>query len=223
MAVALTVRSEDGLALEAAADEPAGEAVAVAVICHPHPRMGGTMNAPLLLALRDELVARSWAVLRFNFRGIGASEGDASDGVAEVADARGALAEARTRWPEVPVALAGWSFGAAVAVRTAGGDGGLLAVAAIAPAVVPRPGVTAGLPDPSTVRLAAPVLFVCGDNDHLVALEDCRRWARAAGARVEVVHGGNHFFWGRYDALTSLVADFLDDPHDFETEASGNS
>ena len=218
-----TIRSDDGLALEAALDEPDRPPVAAAVFCHPHPRMGGTMNAPLLLALRDALVARAWAVLRFNFRGIGASEGEAADGVAEVADARGALAEARRRWPEVPHALLGWSFGAAVAVRTAADDHDLLAVAAIAPAVVARPGITAGLPDPAGVRLAAPLLMVCGDNDHLVAVDDCLRWARVAGGRVEVVRGGNHFFWGRYGELTSIVADFLDDPHEYETGASENS
>ncbi|HEX2050233.1 MAG TPA: alpha/beta hydrolase, partial [Actinomycetota bacterium] len=119
---AATLRSDDGLALEAAIDEPGRPPVAAVVVCHPHPRMGGTMDAPLLLALRDALVARSWAVLRFNFRGVGASEGEASDGIAEVADARGALAEARRRWPDAPLALAGWSFGAAVAVRAEAGD-----------------------------------------------------------------------------------------------------
>ncbi|HEX2051930.1 MAG TPA: alpha/beta hydrolase, partial [Actinomycetota bacterium] len=122
---------------------------------------------------------------------------------------------------DAPLALAGWSFGAAVAVRAAAGDDGLLAIAAIAPPVVARPGVTAGLPAPERARLAAPLLTVCGDNDHLVAVEDCLRWARGAGARVVVVEGGNHFFWGRYERLTATVADFLDDPFEFDTPASG--
>ncbi|MDQ4126015.1 MAG: alpha/beta hydrolase, partial [Actinomycetota bacterium] len=117
----LTLRSRDGLALEAALDAP-GSPKAVLVFCHPHPQMGGTMNAPLLTAVRDEMLARGWAVLRFNFRGIGASEGVSGTGVDEVADAGGAADYAADAFPGLPRALAGWSFGGAVAVRLAATD-----------------------------------------------------------------------------------------------------
>jgi alpha/beta superfamily hydrolase len=205
----LTCRSLDGLSLEAAIDGPDDPAAAL-VLCHPHPRMGGTMEAPLLLAVVEALTTRAWAVLRFNFRGIGASEGEPSTGEEEVADARGAVALVRERFPGVPVAIAGWSFGAAVAVRTAAIEPDLVACVAIAPAVKPKEGITAGLPQASGLRLAMPVLLLCGANDHLVAPDDCRSWASAVpGSEVDVVAGANHFFWGKYEALAKRVAEFL--------------
>jgi alpha/beta superfamily hydrolase len=205
----LTCRSLDGLSLEAAIDGP-DDPAAVLVLCHPHPKMGGTMEAPLLLALVDALVSRGWAVLRFNFRGIGASEGESSTGEAEVADARGAVELARERFGDAPVAIAGWSFGAAVAVRTAAADPDLAACVAIAPAVKPREGITAGLPGSPGLRLTMPVLLICGANDHLVEPGDCESWAaEVAGSSVDVVAGANHFFWGKYDALAKRVVEFL--------------
>ena len=168
------------------------------------------MDAPLLLAVAGELAATGWAVLRFNFRGIGESEGESSTGEAEVADARGAIALIRERFGDLPTALAGWSFGAAVAVRAAAVEPGLAACVAIAPPVVPREGISAGLPDPSGLRLDVPVLLVCGANDHLVDPSDCEAWAsRVARAEVVVVAGANHFFWGKYDDLAKRVGGFL--------------
>jgi len=205
----LTIRSTDGLALEAELDAPSSVKAAL-VLCHPHPKMGGTMNAPLLLALRDDLVERGWAVLRFNFRGIGASEGRASTGVDEVADATGAIDAATGRYPDAPVAIAGWSFGAAVALRTALERPELAAVATIAPAVVAKPDVTAGAPAPEDFGFQGKVLVVCGENDDLVAPADVRSWAEVTGARYEEIRGANHFFWARYPQLAALVGDFLD-------------
>jgi uncharacterized protein len=211
MTETLTITSRDGLALEAALDGPA-EPAAVLVLCHPHPQLGGTMSAPLLLALADELAAAGWAVVRFNFRGIGRSGGESSTGEAEVADSGGALDYARERFPGLPVAIAGWSFGAAVAVRTAAEDPDLAACVAIAPAVRPKEGVTAGLPDPSGLNLRMPVLLICGANDHLVDPADCTAWAEAVdAAEVEVMKGANHFYWGKYDDLAERVVGFLTD------------
>lgn len=202
--------STDGLSLHARLERD-GVPRAVLALCHPHPRFGGTMDAPLLIALRDALVVRSWGVLRFNFRGVGASEGESSTGEAEVADAGGAIAFLAERFPDTPRALAGWSFGAAVAIRAASGDG-VAACAAIAPAVREKPGVTAGLPPPEEIALDVPLLVVCGANDREVSVAACREWAEAMPtARYVEMPGANHFFWGKYDALTSVVADFLDD------------
>jgi uncharacterized protein len=206
----LSCRSTDGLDLEAVATAPPSPKRAF-VLCHPHPQMGGTMNAPLLLALRDRLVSEGWAVLRFNFRGIGASEGESSDGIAEVADALGAVASARERWPGLPLAIGGWSFGAAVALRVAGETGDLAACAVVAPAILPRPGITAGAPDPSAVDIRAPILVVCGANDKQVSAAECERWANEAGADYVEVPGANHFFWAKYDQLASVVVGWLDD------------
>src|SRR5919106_3740304 len=92
----MTIVSTDSIALEAELDA-VPEAKAALLLCHPHPRMAGTMNAPLLLAIRDEMVARAWTVLRFNFRGVGSSQGERSTGVEEGADAQGGLDYLRER------------------------------------------------------------------------------------------------------------------------------
>jgi hypothetical protein len=173
--------------------------------------MGGTMQAPLLVALRDEMEGRGWAVLRFNFRGIGASEGRSSTGLDEVADASGALDYVRRRLPQLPVALAGWSFGAAVAVRAAASEPDLAACVAIAPAVTATPDITAGLPSADELRFDVPLLVVCGANDETVSPEKARAWAEAVpGARYVVIPAANHFFWAKYDELNRTIGTWLD-------------
>jgi uncharacterized protein len=204
----LKLTSSDDLRLEAelsSAENPR----AGLVLCHPHPKMGGTMNAPLLVALSDALVEAGWAVLRFNFRGIGNSEGDPSDGIAEVADAEGALTAIKGRYGSLPTAVAGWSFGAAVALRAATRVD-VSACVAIAPAVKPRPGVTAGLPPAAELAIDVPSLFVCGANDEVTPPSECRRYAEAVdGATFTEVSGANHFFWAKYDDLAEAVVGWL--------------
>lgn len=206
----LTIRSRDGLALEGAVDAPDAPR-AVLVLCHPHPQMGGTMNAPLLLALRDDMIRRGWAVVRFNFRGIGASEGTSGTGVDEVADAGGAADYAATTFDGLPRAVAGWSFGGAVAVRLAATDPSFIGCAAIAPAVDEKPGVTAGLPPPGRLGAEVPMLVVFGANDKQVSPDACTAWGTAAGADVVRVSGANHFFWAKYEQLSKIVGDWLDE------------
>jgi uncharacterized protein len=203
-------RSTDGLELEAEADDVEEPSAAV-VLCHPHPKMGGTMNAPLLLALRDAFIRRGWPVLRFNFRGIGASEGESSIGLAEVEDAAGAVASARDRWAGVPIVLVGWSFGAAVAVRLAERDDSLAACVAIAPAVVPRGNVTAGLPIASDAEVDVPLLLVCAAHDEVAPCPGCEAWAQETRADYRTIAGANHFFWGKYERLAAVLEQWLDD------------
>jgi alpha/beta superfamily hydrolase len=205
----VTITSTDGLSLEAELDAVV-EARGSLLLCHPHPRMGGTMNAPLLLAVRDEMVRRSWNVLRFNFRGIGSSEGHASTGIEEVADAEGGLGHLRKRFHAQP-AIAGWSFGAAVAVRCAARNDDLLACVAIAPAVEEKPDISAGLPPAHDLGISVPLLVVVGANDEEVDPNAVRRWASDLNrSTVEVVPAANHFFWARYERLSTMVGDFLD-------------
>lgn len=210
MSEEVTFESRDGLSLEGVLDGPEAPK-AVLVACHPHPQMGGTMRAPLLAALVDELVGRDWAVIRFNFRGIGASEGTSGTGEAEVADALGAVDFARGRFPELPVALGGWSFGAAVALHIAGEVENLLACVAIAPAIDAKQGVTRGAPEPGGYTADVPTLVVVGANDEQVSPASCRGWAEETGARLVEMPAANHFFWARYDSLAATVGDFLDE------------
>ena len=205
----MELESLDGLRLEGVLDEPVGPRAAI-VLCHPHPKMGGTMNAPLLQALSADLVRRAWSVLRFNFRGIGASEGQAGTGTGETEDVAGALDFMREHHAGAPVALAGWSFGAAVALRVAAHDEAVAACVGIAPAVRRKPDVTEGLPSPDEVSFAMPLLIVCSANDDVVAPEEGREWAKAVGAEYVELRGANHFFWGRYDPLNRAVGGWLD-------------
>jgi uncharacterized protein len=99
--------------LEAILREPEAP-VAVAVVCHPHPRGGGTMNNNVVYRVAKALVAGGVAALRFNFRGVGASTGSYADGIGEEDDARAALAFARACYPTLPLWMAGFSFGARV-------------------------------------------------------------------------------------------------------------
>jgi len=204
-----TFSSRDGLSLEAELDAPAA-AHAGLVICHPHPRMGGTMDAPLLLALRDALTARGWVVLRFNFRGVGASEGTSSTGEEETTDAGGAIDFLRRRSGDLPIAIAGWSFGAAVALQVAAAEPDMIACVAMAPPVNPKPGITSGLPP--ELRVEIPVLVVSGANDEVVSPSDCAAFVdRLPNARYVELAGANHFFWAKYDDLAGVVTNFLDD------------
>ena len=206
----MTITTEDGIGLEATLDVD-GLPAASLLLCHPHPKMGGTMNAPLLLAVRDALVARRWAVLRFNFRGVGGSHGRSGTGEAETKDVDAGVTLLRRRFPEQALALAGWSFGAAVAVRVACKQQGLVACVAIAPAVSPKPGITAGVPPSSTCNITCPTLVITGANDDQVSPEECRRWAEEIdAARYVEVAGANHFFWAKYETLASTVVAFLD-------------
>ncbi|MFO7278462.1 MAG: alpha/beta hydrolase, partial [Pseudomonadota bacterium] len=107
--------------LEALLEEPADAVPGrFAVVCHPHPLHGGTMNNKVVHTLArtfNELGIRS---LRFNFRGVGASEGSYAEGIGETEDALAVIEWGRVRWPGAEPLLAGFSFGGIVALRAAG-------------------------------------------------------------------------------------------------------
>jgi uncharacterized protein len=197
------VESIDGLVLEAELDRPES-ARKIAVICHANPQMQGTMRSPLLLAIRDSLAVLEWGVLRFNYRGVGTSEGEFGGGSGEVADALGALNAARSEISG-PIVLIGWSFGGAIAVRAAAQDGAVSACVAIAPAVEATDLSAAG-----ELGLSAPILVVCGANDDTVSPESCRMWADASQAEYVEIPAANHFFWAKYEALTATIARWLE-------------
>lgn len=206
----LTFKSRDGLDLVGELDAP--EVIdAALVICHAHPNMGGTMKSPLLIALRNAMLARHYAVLRFNFRGVEGSEGEPTTGAEETADAHGAVDLMKERFAEVPIAIAGWSFGGGVAIKTAAARHDLSACVAIAPAVKEKTGVTAGLPTGEELATRIPLLVVVGADDDLTPPKDCRAWAEGAGARYVEIPAANHFFWAKYIPLTEAVAEFLEE------------
>jgi alpha/beta superfamily hydrolase len=170
-----------------------------AVICHPHPLFGGTLHNKVVHTLARSLRSGGAATLRFNFRGVGASEGAHDDGGGESADALAAVAAARARWPGLPLVLAGFSFGGAIAIRAAAAAQPQWLVA-VAPAV-DRVGLE-GFVAPS-----CPWLIVQGDADEVVASATVVEWAarRAPQARLRVLGGVGHFFHGRLHELADCL------------------
>lgn len=194
--------------LEALLDEPeaaAGQAArGVAVIAHPHPLFGGTMNNKVVQTLARAFVQNGWRAVRFNFRGVGASAGAYDEGRGELADLLAVVAQ--TAPPGVPLALAGFSFGAFVTSH---------AVAALWPGRAPEKIVLVGTaasrfevaPLPPEAHERA--LVVHGEQDDTVPLASVMDWARPQSLPVTVVPGGAHFFHGQLPLLKGLVARHL--------------
>jgi alpha/beta superfamily hydrolase len=186
--------------LEALFEEPAaGEPALVAVVCHPHPLFGGTLDNKVVHALARALRDGGAASLRFNFRGAGASAGRHDGGDGETEDALAAVTAARRRWPGRPLVLAGFSFGAAVAIRAAVAADPRWLIS-VAPAVerVNLQGVA--LP-------RCPWLIVQGDADEVVAPQSVRQWAAQLHPppRVRMLAGVGHFFHGRLHELQDCI------------------
>jgi alpha/beta superfamily hydrolase len=188
--------------LEALLMRPEGEPAAAAVFLHAHPLHGGMMHFKAVFRAAKALQEQGLAVLRFNFRGVGRSEGVHDDGRGEQDDARSALDEMEGRFPGRPLVLGGFSFGADIALR----------VGAAQPRV--RALVALGFPlrlagDTSFLSgLRTPRLFVQGENDEFGSGEAMRALVEPLPEpkRLVIVPGSDHFFGGRLDTLQQEVA-----------------
>ena len=180
-----------------------GEILGAAVVCHPHPQHGGTMHNKVAHTLARSFVRSGFAVLRFNFRGTEGSEGDYDEGVGEVDDALAALHWASQQYPNVPIWLAGFSFGAAVALKAAVAEAvdGLITVA---PAV-------SRFANGLETQPQCPWLVVQGDQDELVDIEETIEWfnSLAPGPELAVLPEAEHFFHGRLVDLREVVTEFV--------------
>jgi alpha/beta superfamily hydrolase len=191
--------------LEARVDFPApgpAQPAAFAVVCHPHPLFGGTLSNKVVHTLARAFTEVGMPSLRFNFRGVGMSAGTHDEGRGEVQDVLAAVRHGRERWPQARVWLAGFSFGAAVAIRASGAaqPAGLVAVA---PAVDRL--------DVAAVTPAAPWLVLLGDADDVVSPQRMLEWAQALRPApvTQVLAGAGHFFHGRLPELRERVTAFL--------------
>lgn len=199
----MTFTTADGRSLHGDLVRPEGEPVGAAIVCHPHPAGGGTMDSWMIPVIQRALVGEGWLALRFDFRGVRGSEGSPGDGTDEVRDVAAAL-DLVTREVDGPVLLAGWSFGANVSLRAALEDervDGWLGVGTV------LGGGELGLPeiDASAVAgWARPVRFVHGSVDAITPLAAIRELVDAAGLGPDVLHvveGGDHFLAPYGDVL----------------------
>ncbi len=185
--------------LQCAIDEPEGDLQGVAVICHPHPQHGGTLDNKVVATLARAFTQCGWRAARFNFRGIGGSAGVWDEGRGEIDDALAVAAALREQGR--PLALAGFSFGGYVASHVA---------AALRPARL----VLVGPATSSFVVARVPVdtLVIHGEADDVVPLAATLDWARPQALPVVVVPAGGHFFHGQLPLLKSLVVRHLSAP-----------
>lgn len=200
------IRTATGLSLEARWDDATEPALGVVVFCHPHPLDGGTMTAPLMQKVTSVLTGGGLHVLRFNFRGVGSSDGAWDEGVGEVDDVEAAVEAAGYAFEDLPLGLAGWSFGASTSLAWQQRSRSTLPWAGIAPGIRSYRGSTP--PDPAALEPASR-LIVIGDRDQFATVEQMRGYAAAMGARIEVLEGSDHFFWFREGRVGTAVASHL--------------
>lgn len=190
--------------LEAVLESPAAPAEpgATVLVCHPHPQYHGTMHNKVAYTLARSFTALGAAALRFNFRGVGASEGSYGGGEGEIEDALAAAAWLRERGPARRLYLAGFSFGALVALRASGrlDPAGLVTVA---PPLERAPG--------NLERPRCRWLIVQGERDEVVSAAAVEKIARRLDpeALLVTVPDGDHFFHGRLTELKAAVTDFF--------------
>ena len=199
--------------LEGLCDVPSGMPIkGTAVICHPHPLFGGTMQNKVVQTLAKAFVQNGWRAVRFNFRGVGGSEGVYDEGRGELEDLMHVIAQSQTLAFEgsaptgSALALAGFSFGAFVASQAVAQMADnpnldkvvLVGTAASNFSVAPVP-----------QELHEKTLLVHGEVDDTVPLSSVMDWARPQSLPVTVIPGVAHFFHGQLPLLRNLVSRHL--------------
>jgi alpha/beta superfamily hydrolase len=184
-------------AIECAIDKPAQTPPrGLAVLCHPHPLHGGTLDNKVVQTLARALVGLGYTAVRFNFRGIGKSEGAWDEGLGEVDDAAAVIAAHRL--PGQALVVGGFSFGGYVATQAAARlptEQAAERLVLIAPAVANFP----------MAAVPADTLVVHGEKDDVVPLSACFDWARPQALPVTVLPGAGHFFHGQLPVLKQIV------------------
>lgn len=175
-----------------------------AVVCHPHPQYGGDMHNPVVQAVCTALRRAGLATLRFNFRGVGASHGTFSGGAGEVEDAHAAVRYVIQRSGASRVTLAGYSFGAMVALQAGTQMAEVDRLIAIAPPL-------AFFDLECLASCPKDKFFIVGDRDQYCSVSALRQQlggiARPVSERI--VAGADHFFFGQEDAIAAAVCSFV--------------
>lgn len=201
--------TEDGVSLEGEIRRPETPPFGSAVICHAHPRHGGSKDHPILWALRNDLASRGFVVLAFNFRGTMRSAGTYGAGHAETRDVDAAIGRVREE-AAGPTLVCGWSFGANVALREALTDDRAGALALIGLPLEPGDVEIPPTPGPSELRVfARPTLLLAGEGDVYCPSPRLEALGKAMQkAEVVIVPGTDHFLWHREKAVAETVGSF---------------
>jgi uncharacterized protein len=173
-----------------------------AVLSHPHPLFGGTMDNKVVQTLARAFVQSGWRAVRYNFRGVGASEGAYDEGRGELQDL---LAVVQQTVPDGPLALAGFSFGAFVTSHAVAA----LAARDLQALVLVGTAATRFDVAPIAPALHERTLVLHGETDDTVPLADAMNWARPQDLPITVVPGVGHFFHGQLPLLRTVVARHL--------------
>lgn len=183
----------------AASGEPQG----VAVICHPHPLYGGSMHNKVVHTLAKSLAECNYTALRFNFRGVGDSAGSYDEGIGEADDAMAAVDWALKQQANMPVILAGFSFGSFVALQAAAKTQ-TKALITVAPPV--------RMFDFDNLQgINCPWLLIQGDEDEVVDINSVINWVRTLQRppQMEIINDSSHFFHGKLIELRSICEEFI--------------
>jgi len=200
----IRLSTADGLALEAEATIPDGARTGV-LLAHPHPLHGGSMRSLVTSELFRTLPGRGLAVVRFNFRGVGGSDGEHGAGVDERLDIEAGLDALTAMAPGLPLVIGGWSFGADVALTVV--DPRLAGWFLVAPPIrIVRVDSMAAAHDPRPKRLAVP------EHDEYRPPDSARAaTADWVNTSIEVIAGADHFCAGRTDKVADLLVAFVDE------------
>jgi uncharacterized protein len=173
-----------------------------AVLAHPHPLLGGNMRDHVLMAMSQALNEAGYTTLRFNFRGIGRSEGFFDNGIAEQEDLKSAVNYLKLIGYG-PVLLAGYSFGAWVSSKVSMSDDLLDDISGL---IMVSPPITEMTFD---FEYAGVDLVITGDSDPFCPLDSLAGYSAANGFKVAVVHGADHFYFGKELELMDRLKSFL--------------
>lgn len=198
--------------LEALLDTPAGTPRAAVVFAHPHPQYGGTMHTKAVYQGTKGLTRIGCAVLRFNFRGVGHSEGTFDSGAGEMQDFIAALDHMAAKYPGVKLWAAGFSFGAWVALEVGATDDRVSVLIGVAPPVVTS---VSGMEYtfPNTLESTKPKFFVQGEADEVCPLEGMWSFYGQLHEPKElaVIDGADHLFEGKTQEVGEALEDLLGD------------
>jgi alpha/beta superfamily hydrolase len=184
--------------------DPSQSPRCVSLVCHPHPLFGGTMHNKVVFRAAKAAVREGLPALRFNFRGVGSSEGEYGNGVGEAHDVRAALDSLSSRFPGAPCVLMGFSFGSVVGLRVGVEDYRVVALVGL--------GLAVSRHDYSfLLNSYKPKLFVQGTQDEFGPKDELERFIAALPPPTDLhwVEGVDHFFTGKLAELEQVIRKFL--------------